>query len=197
LIAPPVELLDRADQADGSLLDEIQEAEALAAVLLRDRHDETQVRLDHAPLGLEIALLDTLGELDLLDLGEKRIPADLVEEALERVGRALERHDALCNLALGDRSRLLDELDAMALELAIDVLELARIELALGKCLRDLDGAEGPALGARIDQTLQLGERFEISGKNHGVRLLLATADPCTNRRRDLMLLAKKMCGWP
>ena len=141
-VATPVELLDRADEADGALLDQIQEAEALAAVLLRDRHHEPQVRLDHAALGLEIALLDALGELDLLDLREQGIAADLVEEALERVGRALEGDDALRDLALGDRGRLLDELDAVALELAIDVLELAGIELALGERLGDLDRAQ-------------------------------------------------------
>src|SRR5439155_1522751 len=48
--AAPVELLDRAVEAERSLLDEIEERNAEAAVALRDRHDETQVRLDHAPL---------------------------------------------------------------------------------------------------------------------------------------------------
>jgi hypothetical protein len=39
-----VELLDRPDQADVALLQEVEEAHPAADVLLRDRHDEAQVR---------------------------------------------------------------------------------------------------------------------------------------------------------
>ncbi len=101
------------------------------------------------------------------------------------------------DLALGDGSSLFDELDAVALELAVDVLELAGIELALGERLRDLDGAQRSALGTRVDQALELGERFKVSGKNHGVRLLLATADPCMGAGTATSLLPAKKCGSP
>jgi hypothetical protein len=40
--------------------------EALALVAAGVRDDEAQVRVDHALLGLEVAALDALGELDLL-----------------------------------------------------------------------------------------------------------------------------------
>src|SRR5437763_6315145 len=43
----PVELLGSADQPDHALLDQIAQREALALVLLRDRDDEAQVRIDH------------------------------------------------------------------------------------------------------------------------------------------------------
>ena len=39
-----VELLDRPNEADVALLDEVQEGHAAADVLLRDRHDQPQVR---------------------------------------------------------------------------------------------------------------------------------------------------------
>ena len=83
----PVELLGRADQAEDALLDQVEQRQLLALVLLRDRDDEPQVRVDHALLRLEVALLDPLGELDLLVGGQQRVAADLVEEELERVGR--------------------------------------------------------------------------------------------------------------
>src|SRR5215475_6230144 len=42
-----VELLGGADEADRPLLDQIEERQPLIAVALRDRDDETKVRLDH------------------------------------------------------------------------------------------------------------------------------------------------------
>src|SRR6266542_412941 len=56
--AAPVELLDRAVEAERPLLDQVEERYAEAAVDLRDRHDETQVRFDHAPLRALVAALD-------------------------------------------------------------------------------------------------------------------------------------------
>ena len=62
----PVELLDGADQPERALLDEVEEGQALVAVVLRDRDDEAEVRLDHPLLRLHVAALDPLRELDLL-----------------------------------------------------------------------------------------------------------------------------------
>ena len=61
-----VELLRRADQAQGPLLDQVEEGQALVAVVLGDRDDQAQVRLDHLLLGVEVTALDPLRELDLL-----------------------------------------------------------------------------------------------------------------------------------
>ena len=85
--AAPVELLDRADQAEDALLDQVEQRQLGALVLLGDRDDEAQVRVDHAVLGGEVAALDPLGEVDLLVGREQPVAADLVEEQLQRVGR--------------------------------------------------------------------------------------------------------------
>src|SRR3954452_11056107 len=66
-----IELLRRADEAQRALLDEVQEREPLVAVVLGDRDDQAQVRLDHLLLCVEVAALDALGEVDLLLGGEE------------------------------------------------------------------------------------------------------------------------------
>ena len=53
--AAPVELLDGADQAERAFLDQVEERQALVAVVLRDRDDEAQVRLDHPLLRVAVA----------------------------------------------------------------------------------------------------------------------------------------------
>src|SRR6185295_17495597 len=101
----PVELLDRVHQAEVALLYEVEQREAGRLVLLRDRHDETQVRLHERALrvvaeargaaqltllgGRErlptveqlfargVALLDLLREPDFVVLGEQRVLADV------------------------------------------------------------------------------------------------------------------------
>ena len=85
----PVELLGGADQADRSLLDQIEERQPLVAVALRDRDDEAEVRLDHLLLRAVVAALDPLRELDLLGGGQQLDLADVLEEELQRVGRDL------------------------------------------------------------------------------------------------------------
>ena len=62
----PVELLRGADQPDRALLDEVQQRQLGALVAPRDRDDQPQVVGDQLLLGLEVAALDALGELDLL-----------------------------------------------------------------------------------------------------------------------------------
>src|SRR5205823_10249667 len=86
--AAPVELLDRAVEAERPLLDQVQERHAEAAVALRDRDDETQVGLDHPPLGGDVAALDRLRERDLLGRGQQLVAADVRQEELQAVGRA-------------------------------------------------------------------------------------------------------------
>ena len=88
--ASPVELLDRADEPERALLDEVEEREALVAVVLRDRDDEPEVRLDHPLLRLHVAALDPLRELDLLRGGQQLVPARLAQEELQRIGRRLD-----------------------------------------------------------------------------------------------------------
>jgi len=80
-----VELLDRANQAQVALLDEVQERNAGLGVVARDRHHEPEVRLDQLALGRLVALVLQPGELALL-LGCQQGPvADLADVELEWV----------------------------------------------------------------------------------------------------------------
>ncbi len=82
-----VELLRGADQAERALLDQVEEGQALVAVVLGDRDDQPEVRLDHLLLGVEVAALDALGEVDLLLRGEEPDLPDVLQEQLKGVGR--------------------------------------------------------------------------------------------------------------
>src|SRR5436309_2671485 len=72
--AAVVELLHRADQPERPFLDQVEEGEPAAEVVLRDRYDQSKVRLDHLLLRAHVAALDALGEDDLL-LGSQEINA--------------------------------------------------------------------------------------------------------------------------
>jgi hypothetical protein len=116
-----------------AFLDEVEEGETLVAIVLRDRDDEPQVALDHAALGLHVAALDALGELDLVRGGQERVPPDLAQEELEGVSCRLQ--------ALGEarrrarrllRRRLLLRLlhlDPALFELLVQDLDVGRLEL--------------------------------------------------------------------
>ena len=75
----PVELLDRPDQADRALLDEIQEVHPRALVALGPVDDEAQVGLDHLPLGRLVTLGDAPAQVELLGGPGYGTGADLLE----------------------------------------------------------------------------------------------------------------------
>ena len=79
----PVELLGRADEPERALLDEVakRQPQTLVAAGLRD--DEPEVRVDHPVLGVDVAALDALGQLDLLGRRQQRVARRLVEEDLQ------------------------------------------------------------------------------------------------------------------
>src|SRR4051794_39494419 len=85
--AAPVELLDRADEADDPFLDQVEERQPVSLVLLGDRDDEAQVRVHHQVLRRLVAALDALRERDLLICSKQLVSASLVEEELQRVCR--------------------------------------------------------------------------------------------------------------
>src|SRR6185503_9276454 len=117
-----VEPVDRTDQPEVALLDQVQEEHAAAGVTLGERDDQRQVGLDQVVLGVlsvpadppQLALelhadlaesvelllgeqpgLYALGQLDLLlgvELGHLR---DLLEVVLDRVGARACGHDLL------------------------------------------------------------------------------------------------------
>src|SRR5581483_10890610 len=155
--AAPVELLDGAVQAQRSLLDQVEERDAEPAVALRDRHDEAQVRLDHAALRPAVAALDRLRQDDLLVRGQKLVLADVREEELQAVARA-RRAVGLVDHRFRLRLRvlLLDDglahLEADALELAQHLLDLGIPEVVLDRERLELGRLDPAALLTRLDQ---------------------------------------------
>jgi hypothetical protein len=77
---PVVELLDRADQPQDPLLDQVEEGKAEPPVALRVRDHEPDVRLDHPALRLLVAALDPAGKLHLLGGGQQAMLRDVAEE---------------------------------------------------------------------------------------------------------------------
>ena len=82
-----VELLDRADQAEVALLDQVEQVQAAAHVALGDGHDQAQVGLDQRVLGVLVAALDQLREPHLVARAEQRDRADLLQVGADGVGR--------------------------------------------------------------------------------------------------------------
>jgi hypothetical protein len=73
LVATPVvELLGRPDQAERSLLDQVEEREPATEVALGDRHHQAQIGLHHLLLGLHVATLDAPRQRHLL-LGSEQV----------------------------------------------------------------------------------------------------------------------------
>ena len=151
----PLELLHRADEPEHALLDQVEERQALVAVVLGDRDDEAQVALDHALLRLHVAALDPLGQLDLVRGGQERMPADLAQEELQGVGGRLQR--------LRSRERgsgllvaPVDDLDAPLLQLLVQLLDLDRVEIEQLECLLELGSLDQARGVGALEQRLEL-----------------------------------------
>src|SRR4051812_10258062 len=173
-----VELLRRADETEGALLDEVQERQALVAVVLGDRDDQAQVRLDHLLLGVEVAALDALGEIDLLLRREQTDLPDVLQEELKGVGGHVRAQvqrglrlapTALVGRALdllggsGGRVDLLDELDLRLLEEAVQLLDVGLVEIQLGDRVSDLGEREDAHLLASGHEALDLFKFLEFN----------------------------------
>src|SRR4051812_28184212 len=103
----PVELLDRADEAQHPFLDQVSQGEALALIAARVRDHQAEVGVDHAFLGSQVPAFDALRELYLLARLEQRVPAGLTQEQLERIeGRiGLDFGRGAAAWAVGDSAR--------------------------------------------------------------------------------------------
>src|SRR5580765_1298631 len=155
--AAPVELLDRAVESERSLLDQIQERHAETAVALRDRHDQAQVRLDHAALRALVAALDRLREDDLLVGGQQLVTADVGEEELQAVGRAPDLVDLEVDLRLRRLPLLLvgerrPDIQADRLQLARQLLDLVVAEVVLQHERLEVDELDVAALLGVLDE---------------------------------------------
>jgi hypothetical protein len=137
----------------------------MAAVPLRDRDDEAQVRVDHPLLGSRVAALDALRERDLLRCGQQRVAADLGQEQLQRVGGRREARGlggAALELGVGVRGGSVGvlvgsaDLDPAVLEGAGQLLDVLRLELVALDQRLDLGRLdEAPDLGL-VQQLLSL-----------------------------------------
>ena len=74
----PVELLDGVHESEVALLDQVEQRETRGLVLLGDRDDESQVRLDELTLGL-FALACGAAQLTLLRRGEFAAGVELLD----------------------------------------------------------------------------------------------------------------------
>src|SRR6266567_3003803 len=161
-----VELLDRPDQAERALLNQIEEAEAAAEIRLRDRDDEAKVRLDHLRLRGHVAALDPLRQIDLLVGGQQRHLADLSEVQPKRIKRRLDSQVELRRaLDLFFDERLLvrqalvllafDELDPVVDQIRREVFDLLLGELDFLDSFDDLVIGEESFLLSRRDQLVE------------------------------------------
>ena len=151
--------------------------QALVAVVLRDRDDQPQVGLDHLLLGVEVAALDPLGEVDLLLGRQQAHLADVLEEQLQRVGRhvrlEVERRFRFAPAPLvgralqlrrgGDRRiDVLDELDLRPLEEAVELFDVRLVQVELGHRLGYLRVGEDPDLLPLGHQALDLIQLLQL-----------------------------------
>ena len=151
--APPVELLDRPDQTERALLDQVEEGKPLVAVALRNRDDKTQVRLDHPLLRLHVAALDALDELDLLRGRQQRVPPGLAQEELERIRRRLDGSGK-------ERGRrppiVLADVEPARLELTDDPVDLDGVERVRLQDLHQLHALDRARRLGRLEQPLEV-----------------------------------------
>jgi uncharacterized protein (DUF697 family) len=176
-----VELLDGAHQSDVALLDQVQERDATAGVLLGYRDDEPQVRARQVSLGFAVAPLDALGEVDLLCFGEKGGFADLVKVHLDGVtGVACTKvafEDLLDELGVlffmveGVVQEIrVDYLDAVFPEETVDLLDLVGREVHFLEQVEDFAGLQSSGLLAGLEEFLDF---FYVPKITLGLQLLL------------------------
>jgi len=124
-------------------------------VLLRDRDDETEVRVDHQILGLFVAVLDALGELDLFGGGQQLVAAGLVEEELERIGRG--NGEVAVDVGAPDgvgAGAVVGERDVLFLELLEEAGGLLVVEICFLEELADRGEVQAPELLSLLQQGL-------------------------------------------
>ena len=101
-----VELLDRANEPEVALLDEVEQRHAGSPVVPRDRHHEPEVALDEPSLGRLVACVLAPRELSLLIPREQTAVADLPHVELQRIPRLGIPHFLLVVAALLDERRV-------------------------------------------------------------------------------------------
>jgi hypothetical protein len=166
--APPVELLDRAVQADHAFLDQVAELHAAALVALRDRDHEPEVGVDHQLLGRQVSTLDALGQRHFVRSRQQPVAARRVHEEAQAVGRPRDLRGGLC--ARRRSGVVLDghDLDALGIKLCPELGQILGLELVRdGECLQGRLVDEAELLGF-VDKRLEI----KFSKVGQGVSLL-------------------------
>jgi len=148
--AAVIEFLDRLEQAEVPLLNEVQKREVRRAadVALGDRNHQAQIRLGEFFPRLLVALFDPARKLLFLIPGNERDATDFPKIHLHRIARihlALEVvafaaavvHGRGRGLGLEEIARF-DDLDVRLLELHVEVLEEEDVVLDARECGEDL-----------------------------------------------------------
>ena len=106
-----IELLQRVDQAQVALLDEVEQRETAVGVVLGNRHDEPQVAFDHRLPGGEVArerlhrgVVLFLGRHQAMRPDRRQVALDVVGVGqIERNRRLRDRYRAEVEFVLGAR----------------------------------------------------------------------------------------------
>ena len=168
-----VELLHRLDQPEVALLDEVEQVQPAAGVLLGDAHHQAQVGLDElllASLGLPLAALDLLLHAAQLDDAQPGLDGDLAELLLavprlagpgwRAAGRARRAGPRACR-ARGCRARLsrisLSTSRAAEAGAMLQVVELGLDAVRAGQ--RALEPPDEPP--TELETELQLGKKLD------------------------------------
>jgi hypothetical protein len=131
----------------------------MALVALRDRDHQAEVRVDHPLLGLVVAALDPLGELDLLLLRQQRPASGLVEEELQRIGRRDGEVAVDVSALLALTAAVVADLDRPLLELLVEPTHVVVLELVLLDEFVQLREGEAALRFAVCDQRVDLFSR--------------------------------------
>jgi hypothetical protein len=140
----PVELLGGADQPQDALLDQVEQGEAEVLVALGVGDDEPQVGVDEPLLGLQVAALDALCQVDLLFLGQEGMAPHLAQQQLHRVGRGLRELVVAVGGRRGVPPAVVAQLDPtlpQAVMKLVDVLAVEVLPVGDGLDLRELQAA--------------------------------------------------------
>src|SRR5215211_3251696 len=176
-----VELLDSPHEPYVPLLDEVEERDAPASVLLGYRDDKPQVRLREVRLRAPVSALDALGQVDLLGLGEEGGLADLIQVHLDGVagvaGAEVAFEDLLDKLGVfflvveGVVQEIcIHDFYAVLAKETVDLLDLLGREVDLLEEVEDFTGFQCAGLLAGLEEFLDL---LYVPKVTLGLQLLL------------------------